>query len=129
MKSWRSLVTLMVAAAACGPMVSESRLAFFPSRGDHCDLDFVQATGADMSPGGKWRVIGYVSIGGIGKTDPFAPKNRDIVRPRICGMGGTAVAVAVTGMTETAINSGSTVTYAALRPADEPAGPETPQKF
>ena len=132
MRPTLALLLLLAAVAgtgiACGPTINESRLAFVPSRGDTCELDFVQATGADMSPGGKWRVIGYITIGGLGKTDPFAPENRNIVRPRACRMGATSVAIAVTSTTETMINSGSTVAYAALRPADEPAA-AAPSKF
>jgi len=112
----------------CGPTIAQSRLAFYRSRGDDCDLGFVQPNSAGKPLGDKWVVIGYVSVDGIGKADPLTNQNRQLVRGRICQMGGTAVAVAVPGMSDTAFNADADLTYAALRPAIQPA-PEVAQRF
>ncbi|HEY8924548.1 MAG TPA: hypothetical protein VIU64_09215 [Polyangia bacterium] len=129
MKGTRGLVSLaLLAIAGCGPTISESRLAFYRARGDDCDLGFVQPNGSGKPLGDKWVVIGYVSVDGVGKGDPLTSKNRELVRGRICEMGGTAVAVAVPGMSDTSFNTDADVTFAALRPAIQPA-PELAQKF
>ena len=129
MKRTRGLFPLaLLMIAACGPTIAESRLAFYRSRGEECDLGFIQPNGSGKPLGDKWVVIGYVSVDGVGKGDPLTSKNRELVRGRICQMGGTAVAVAVPGMSETAFNSDADVTFAALRPAIQPA-PEIAQKF
>jgi hypothetical protein len=117
---WFGLMAALALITACGPTFSQARLASYPPRSDNCELDFVDATRADMSPGGKWRVIGYVSIEGLGKVDPMSPQNKELVRPRICQLGGVAVAVAPAGMEGTPTTSGSAITYAALRLSDEP---------
>jgi hypothetical protein len=129
MKRTRGLFSLaLLLIAGCGPTISESRLAFYRSRGDDCDLGFIQPSGSSKPLGDKWVVIGYVSVDGVGKGDPLTSKNRELVRGRICQMGGTAVAVAVPGMSDTAFNADADVTFAALRPAIQPA-PEIAQKF
>jgi len=113
----------------CGPTIAESRLAFYRSRGDDCDLGFVQPNDSGGKPlGDKWVVIGYVSVDGAGNSDPLTSKNRELVRGRICQMGGTAVAVAVPGMSDTPFKADADMTYAALRPTVQPA-PEVAQKF
>lgn len=121
----------LLSMAGCGPTISESRLAFYHSRGEDCDLGFVEGKDANGTLGDKWVVIGYVSVDGIPKgSDPLAARNRELARSRICQMGGTAVAVAVPGMTKdsSAFNAEADVTFAALRPAIQPA-PEIAQKF
>lgn len=118
----------LLTIAGCGPTISESRLAFYRSRGDDCDLGFIQPNRSDKPLGDKWVVIGYVSVDGVGRGDPLTNKNRELVRARICQMGGTAVAVAVPGMSDSKFNADADVTFAALRPAVQPA-PEIAQKF
>jgi len=115
------LVLAVALLGACGPTFSEARLASYPPRSDNCELDFVDATRAEMSPGGKWRVVGYVSVEGLGGVDAFSPRNRELIRPRICQLGGVAVARAAEGMAGAPATTGPAITYAALRLADEPA--------
>lgn len=118
----RSFGLLVVAGlvVGCGPTFSQARLASYPPRSDNCELDFVDATRADMSPGGKWRVVGYVSVEGLGKVDPLSPQNRSLLQPRICQLGGVAAALAPSGMPGAPSTAGTAITYAALRLADEP---------
>jgi len=115
------MVVALACLVGCGPTFSEARLASYPPRSDNCELDFVDATRAEMSPGGKWRVVGFVSVDGLGKVDPFSAQNKELVRPRICRLGGVAVARAADGMDGAPATTPSAITYAALRLADEPA--------
>ena len=125
----RALLSLVLLAAACGPTLSESRLASYRARVDDCELGLVEVNGTDKRLGAEWRVIGYVSVGGLGRTDPLAQRNRELVRARICKMGGLAVTIATPGTNGMAVEAADdAVTYAVLRPAVEPA-PETPNKF
>ena len=117
---WFGLLFASALVAGCGPTFSQARLASYPPRSENCELDFIDATRADMSPGGKWRVVGYVSVEGLGKADPLSPQNRTLSRPRICQLGGVAAALAPDGMPGTPSTSGPAITYAALRLADEP---------
>lgn len=120
-----ALVFVVAAVSACGTMVSETRMAQYPSRGDDCALEFVQTTVADLAPGSTWEVVGYVVVSETGVADPFAEKYRALVRPRACAMGGEAVTImqsstggGMAGM------SGSSVNYAVIKhPSSEAAAP------
>ena len=125
---WSGLMVVLALVSACGPTFSEARLVPYPPRSADCELDFIDATRADMSVGGKWHIVGYVSVDGIDRTNPLSPANRSLVRPRLCELGGVAAAVAPVGMPGTPITSGSAITYAALRLTDEPKQ-ETAQNY
>jgi hypothetical protein len=117
---WSGLFVVLGLLTACGPTFSQARLASYPPRSENCELDFIDASRADMSPGGKWRVVGYLSVEGADKANPLSPQNRALIHPRICQLGGVATAVAPDGMPGMPATSGPTLTYAVLRLADEP---------
>lgn len=120
-----ALVSVVVASTACGTMVSETRMAQYPSRGEDCSLEFVQTTVADLAPGSTWEVVGYVVVSETGVADPFAEKYRALVRPRACAMGGEAVTIMQSGTgSGMAGTQASSVNYAVIkRPATEAAAP------
>jgi len=125
---WSGLLVALALVTGCGPTFSETRLMPYPPRSADCELDFIDATRADMSVGGKWHIVGYVSVDGIDRKNPMSPQNRSLVQPRLCELGGVAAAVAPVGMPGTPITSGTAVTYAALRLVDEPKQ-ETAQNY
>ena len=109
-----SVVALL--ACACGPAINETRVQSYPSRGETCELEFIKLDMNDLSsPQGTWEVVGYVTVGDRGMLDPFSEDNRAIVRPRACGMGGEGVAIMLNSSTTTALQTGSSVSYAVLR--------------
>ena len=125
---WSGLLVVLGLATGCGPTFSEARLASYPPRSDDCELDFIDATRSDMSVGGKWRIVGYVSVEGADKANPMSAENRSLVKPRLCRLGGVAAAVAPIGMPGTPIVAEHALTFAALRLVDEPAQ-QTAQNF
>lgn len=125
---WSGLFVVLALLSACGPTFSEARLVPYPPRSGDCELDFIDATRADMSVGGKWHIVGYVSVDGVDRAQPMSPHNRSLVQPRLCALGAVAAAVAPAGMPGTPITSGSAITYAALRLVDEPKQ-ETAQNY
>ncbi|MFZ6181746.1 hypothetical protein [Nannocystis pusilla] len=93
----------------------------------NCPLEFVQADMQKMRPGGEWELLGYVTIGKVGKMDPMDEKFRKIVRPRACKMGGEAIAVMTSATNSTPISTGSGTVYGVLR--RPPSGGQAPQSF
>jgi hypothetical protein len=113
-------------AVACGPSISEMRMRALPGREASCALQFVPMDRDLQSGTGRWEIVGYVTLSETGMADPFAPRYRDLVRPRACAMGGTAVTLFANATNSYAISSGSTTAYAVLteRNAAAPAGPQ-----
>ena len=120
MRKTLALLSLaLLTLSACGPKagISETRMASAPAREPTCDLDLVSVDITAFSFNQEWEVLGYVTLSDHGVQDPNATENRELVRPRACAMGGTAVAVAVTGMEENrAGRKGSSIAYMVLRP-------------
>lgn len=113
-------------AVACGPSISEMRMMTLPAREATCALQFVPMDNDIQSGTGRWQIVGYVTLSETGMPDPFAPRYRDLVRPRACAMGGSAVTLFVNASNTAGISSGSTTAYAVLseRSAAAPAGPQ-----
>ena len=109
---------LVCLLAACGKAgINETRMISATPRADHCNLDLVQVDLTAVSFNSTWDVLGYVTLADKGSQDPNAAENREIVRPRACNMGGTAVAVAVNSMSQNNLGqSGSGLVYMVLRP-------------
>ena len=120
---------VLILLAACGPKVAigEQRMVHAPARDAGCGLEFVQVDITSVTFNQQWEVLGYVTLHDRGTQDPMAEENRGLVRPRACGMGGTAVAIAQSAQTETALATGSAVQYMVLRP--KPTGPAAPTAF
>ncbi|HVY30947.1 MAG TPA: hypothetical protein VHB79_30515 [Polyangiaceae bacterium] len=111
-----SLSVVALLACACGPAINETRVQSYPSRREKCELEFIKLDMNDLSsPQGTWQVVGYVTVGDTGALDPFSEGNRAIVRPRACGMGGEGVAIMLNSSTTTALQTGSSISYAVLR--------------
>ncbi|MEO8845267.1 MAG: hypothetical protein ABI591_02090 [Kofleriaceae bacterium] len=112
-----SIVVVLVLAGCGKAGISETRMISGTPRGATCNLDLVQVDITQISFNSTWDVLGYVTLLDKGTQDPAAPENREIVRPRACNMGGTAVAVAINGMSQNNLGrSGSGLVYMVLRP-------------
>ena len=121
---------LGLVAAACSPKlgISETRMASAPPREATCALELVQADITAMSFNQTWEVLGYVTLLDKGVQDPSTEENRALVRPRACAMGGTSIAVAMTGANTARIGgTGSGVTYMVMRA--KPAVAAAPTTF
>jgi len=59
-------------SAGCGPAISETRMAYYPPREESCELDLVRMDMHEMAPGGRWEVVGYVTLQERGVADPFS---------------------------------------------------------
>lgn len=120
-------IVVLFALAACGKeSISETRMISGTPRGANCNLDLVHVDVTQFSFNSTWDVLGYVTLLDKGTQDPAAPENREIVRPRACNMGGTAVAVAINGMSQNNLGqSGSGLVYMVLRPKTAAAAPTT----
>jgi hypothetical protein len=121
-------VTCLLALTGCGPSVSEVRMANYPPREPNCALEFVKIDMGQLSGNtGPWELIGQIVLQEEGTQDPFAERNRAIVRPRACNMGGEAVGVAMSAVSQGAISSGSAISYGVLRKRTSESN--APQKF
>jgi len=99
-----------------------------PPREAGCALEFVKLDMMDLSSEtGTWQVIGYVALADNGAQDPFSEKNRAIVRPRACQMGGEGVTLMASATNETIVSTGSRITYGVLRHRSSVA--EAPKSF
>ena len=121
---------LALGALACGPSVGEAHLVSAAPKPASCDLDFLEVSIQEVSPGAKYEILGHVVLSQEGIRDPLAPAYRAKVRPRACAMGGEAVAILMTGTAAPTVLStgGTTVDYAILRKRVEPAR-TAPKKF
>jgi hypothetical protein len=117
-------------SVACGPTVSEARLIHAEPREPTCELDFLEVTPQDVSPEGKYELLGHVVLGQEGQRDPLDESYRAQVRPRACRMGGEAIAVLMTGSSEAWALSpgGTTIDYGVLRKRRANTGAK-PKKF
>ncbi len=112
--------------AGCGPKagISEVRMASAPSREASCALDLVQVDITAVTFNQQWEVLGYVTLADYSVQDPSAKENRELVRPRACAMGGTAVANAIGGTNTNQLGQqASGISYMVLRPKTFAAQP------
>ena len=117
----------LVLVSACGPRITEIRSVPTPSRPEGCQLEFVKLDMMDLlSQNGAWQLIGNVILGDSGAQDPFSDRNRAIVRPRACNMGGEAVAIIMSATSEGLVNDTS-INYAILKHRSSAA--EQPKTF
>jgi len=117
--SRRILGLMVLLLTCCGPKagISEVRMANAPSRDATCALELVEVDITAVTFNQQWEVLGYVTLADYSVQDPSARENRELVRPRACAMGGTAVANAI-GATNTnqVGQQASGVSYMVLRP-------------
>lgn len=82
----------------------------------------------DLSPMGKYDVLGYVFVRQLAAADPYAEENRRLERPRACELGGQAVSIAISATGFGSTGQASSTAYAVLREKNAaPAAP--PQTF
>jgi len=104
--------------SACGPFVSEQRLAFNAPKPPTCAIEMVKTEITDLAPGGPWEHVGSIIIQYYKNLDPLSEKVLATVRPRACQMGGEAITI----MQATSIvNRGTAITYAVIIPRVKPA--------
>ncbi len=108
-------------------LANVTRMMAAPPREAGCALEFVQASIMDLSPMGKYDVLGYVTVQQLAVADPFAEENRRIVRPRACELGGKAVAIMMSSASMGQLANASATVYAVLR--EKSATPLPPQAF
>ncbi|MBK7075121.1 MAG: hypothetical protein IPH44_22750 [Myxococcales bacterium] len=116
-----------LALAACGPKagISDVRMIHAPPREPNCQLEMIQIDPTTITVEQRWEILGYVTFSDAGTQDPFAKANRELLRPRACAMGGTAVGIAVNASAQNAVGAqGSAISYMVLRPKSLPSEPE-----
>jgi hypothetical protein len=98
------LLASTILFAGCAPAVADVRTgAPHPAKAASCPLEFASVSAGDMAPGakfgsgGKYEMIGMVSIGAKEGTDAMSEEIRKLVRPRACAMGGEVVSLLATG--------------------------------
>ncbi|HEY0254438.1 MAG TPA: hypothetical protein VGC41_23080, partial [Kofleriaceae bacterium] len=112
---------------ACAPKVgtSEVRMIAAPPREASCKLEMVSVDITSIHFNQQWDVLGYVTFLDTGQQDPFAESNKQLVRPRACAMGGSAVAIGMQAMGANQMNqTGSGISYMVLRPKTWTQKPE-----
>jgi hypothetical protein len=115
---------LMLVLAGCVEMVSVNRAMSAAPREANCELALVQADMMELSPmGTKWDYLGTVSIGANHGMDPASKEVREMIRPKACELGGTAVALMQANSASMVMGSNSAIIYAVLRPKQAAAGP------
>jgi hypothetical protein len=108
----------LVFLPACVEMVSVSRMKMAPPREPHCPLKLVETDMTDLSPlGTRWDLLGIVSIGANHGVDPVSEKAREMIRPKACELGGTAVSLVQSVSSRASIGMGTSgaVQFAVLR--------------
>lgn len=55
---------------------------------------------ADFGPGGKYEMVGAITVEAPTGTDPMSPELRDQVRPEACRLGGVALSLLGNGTEE-----------------------------
>ncbi len=115
----RALLLAALALAACGgaakPAVGGSQMVLLPPRPADCELELVTVTAAEMMPGarfgagGKYQMIGVVSLGLEQGTDVMSPAVKALVRTKACGYGGVVVSLMATGDTSHLQIGGNTI--------------------
>jgi hypothetical protein len=99
-------ICLVLAIAAChtGPAVGVVNMGLpHASRPADCALELTAVTAADMAPGarfgegGRYEMVGAVTIGADDGTSPYSPEIKQLVRPRACAMGGEVVSLLASG--------------------------------
>ncbi len=126
----RSLSALVLCLAYCGPeAIGVSRMMMAPPRPPTCELQVVQASMMELSPMGKYDILGYVNVAQLSVPDPLAEANRAQVRPKACELGGTYIAImtSATNLNPWGIGKAGATVYAVLR--DKSTAPVAPQKF
>ena len=115
-------------ATGCGPGISESRMVQAPARESNCALELVTVDITSMAFNQTWETLGFVTLSDTGVLDPTAEKNRALVRPRACAMGGTSITVAINATNTNQMGQqGSSLMYMVLRPKS--ATPPPPAAF
>ncbi|CAN5324689.1 hypothetical protein BH11MYX1_BH11MYX1_34590 [soil metagenome] len=96
-----------VLLGACGgpakPAVGGSQTVILAPRPADCELELVTVAPGDMMPGarfgagGRYQMVGVVSIGLAQGTDVMSPAVKTLVRTKACGYGGEVVSLLATG--------------------------------
>ena len=125
MRTW----ILLLAVFGCAPeLANVTRMMAAPPREAGCALEFVQASIMDLSPMGKYDILGYVTVSQLAAADPYAEENRKIVRPKACELGGKSVSIMLSSTSTGAFGAQASGTvYAVLR--EKSTAPAAPQAF
>jgi len=106
MRMWIGLVVALASSVSTGcggPAVGGSQMVVLAPKPPDCPLELVTIHPEDMAPGGKfgaggkYQMIGVVSLGLDQGTNPMSPEVRKLVRPRACGYGGEVVSLLASG--------------------------------
>ena len=115
-----TMIAVAVALAGCATTVvpegrSVTRMQYASSRGAGCDLTFVHAPVAELSPLGRYDVLGYITIRELAAVDPYDEASIQLVRPLACKLGGTAVAMTLSSIGYSEDGNATVSAYAVLR--------------
>jgi hypothetical protein len=104
-----ALLVTAVAAAACAPQsisgihVQSRQMKLLPPLPPNCPMQMVSVgvaemmPNADFGPGGKYEMVGMITVEAPAGTDPMSPELRDQVRPEACKLGGAVVSLLANG--------------------------------
>lgn len=124
-----ALCLVAIGLTGCAEMVSVNRMISAPARPADCDLELVQADMKELSPmGTTWDMLGIVSVSAGRELDPASDKAKSMIRPKACGLGGTAVALmqSMSASNNMSFGSSNTIQFAVLRPKQ---AAQAPTKF
>ena len=86
------------------PVVGETRTGVpHAARPADCAVELAQVAPADMGPqgrfgfGGEYENIGVVTVGAPAGADALSPDIKQLVRPKVCAMGGEVLSLVATG--------------------------------
>lgn len=133
MKKLLLISILLFSACRHGPTIAVARMAYFPSRGDQCQIKFIQTTPIEQSGQGPYHLVGSISLGEYGNNDPLSERYISIIRPKACAMGGDLITIAASavthGQTYLGTNRPSTsIVYVVLRYKKTIEQPDTKRK-
>lgn len=125
MRNASILFFLAVLLGACGPNISETKMAYFPPRAETCNVEVVNgalASGANFAlPDSPYEIVGMIGLGENGTQDPFSDRYMAIVRPRACKMGGDAISLMASQTSNASITNATGTAYVVLHKRVEAA--------
>src|SRR5580698_2181496 len=97
------LLSVACTTTVSGIHVQSMQSKILPPLAPNCPMQFVAVGAAEMmpkadfGPGGKYEMVGAITVEAPAGTDPMNPELRDQVRPEACKLGGTAISLLTNG--------------------------------
>jgi hypothetical protein len=99
------MVTAACTRTVSGVHVQATQMKILAPLPPNCPMQMVSVgpaemmPNADFGPGGRYEMVGAITVEAPAGTDPMSPELRDQVRPEACKLGGTAVSLMVNATT------------------------------